>query len=559
MVCSVASPIKSKSDLHCRGNSPFFKLTAAYFASFRSGLPLSRLPQAFRDAALVTKELGVRYLWIDALCIIQGTDAAATEDFLREGTSMSHVYSRTSCNIVAMFGKSPHESLFTDRSTLPFDNGRLKTYHGRTGVLDDKLRIFESWPTDEIGIVPDDILNRDGVHCEVASRGWIMQELYLSPRALLYGRHQAHWVCNGLAACELWPNGNFSGLYQYPVLRRLNPDGIDAEMGPRNSSPDYDDPSSDYDILWPDIIHMYSELSLTFPRDRLVALSGVAKTFQRIMKSNYLAGHWESTLPLSLLWERKYRTTSAPSEYIAPSWSWASLNRAVMVSEHSPPYIIKSMSCLGQLLDRTVFTAGDDPMGAVEYGELSVHAPLFWSETLQGDIMPAMKNSSWPMVQETAMIQYLLDDEMAMSSVVRNLAFTLLGACHQTITSDMVPKALETRRLDLLGLLLLPEPEEPRVFKRIGLFKLTFVYAEGNSTDPEESIRAAYDELLRRHRETPLRTKPMFSGLKFQFGVSDLKKALDEMALTVVDQEYPKLFEVVAKDGAPTCQTFKLI
>jgi hypothetical protein len=36
-----------------------------------SGVEIDRPPQTLKDAVYVTRRLGIRYLWIDALCIIQ--------------------------------------------------------------------------------------------------------------------------------------------------------------------------------------------------------------------------------------------------------------------------------------------------------------------------------------------------------------------------------------------------------------------------------------------------------------------------------------------------------
>lgn len=38
----------------------------------QAGTPLSSMSKTFQDAVLITRRFGVRYLWIDSLCIIQG-------------------------------------------------------------------------------------------------------------------------------------------------------------------------------------------------------------------------------------------------------------------------------------------------------------------------------------------------------------------------------------------------------------------------------------------------------------------------------------------------------
>lgn len=75
------------------------------------------------------------------------------------------------------------------------------------------------------------------------------------------------------------------------------------------------------------IVQNYSRRSLTYRRDKLVALNGLAKHFQANGLQDYFAGSWKANIREIVFWKSTYgpecdlRTT----EYIAPSWSWASL------------------------------------------------------------------------------------------------------------------------------------------------------------------------------------------------------------------------------------------
>jgi hypothetical protein len=76
--------------------------------------------------------------------------------------------------------------------------------------------------------------------------------------------------------------------------------------------------------LWGKIIETYSKAQLTFRKDKLIALSGIAREIQHLLRSTYVAGLWSCHLPYSLLWAVKssgYRS----ADYLAPSWSWASV------------------------------------------------------------------------------------------------------------------------------------------------------------------------------------------------------------------------------------------
>jgi len=59
---------------HCWGSKPMLKLESHSLAAFRSRIPIEQ-SKTYSEAVFVARRLGVRYLWIDSLCIIQGTSA----------------------------------------------------------------------------------------------------------------------------------------------------------------------------------------------------------------------------------------------------------------------------------------------------------------------------------------------------------------------------------------------------------------------------------------------------------------------------------------------------
>lgn len=81
---------------HCWGTTRFLRLTDKTFKYLKAGFKAAELPRSFRDAVHITRELGIRYLWIDALCILQDS----TKDWHYEAASMK-VYENSYCNIAA--------------------------------------------------------------------------------------------------------------------------------------------------------------------------------------------------------------------------------------------------------------------------------------------------------------------------------------------------------------------------------------------------------------------------------------------------------------------------
>jgi hypothetical protein len=82
---------------HCWGGAKLPMLTRENVHSFETNIPLAELIPVFDDTMFVAAKLGVSYLWIDSLCIIQNDP----EDWDREARRMGDVYRGAVCNISA--------------------------------------------------------------------------------------------------------------------------------------------------------------------------------------------------------------------------------------------------------------------------------------------------------------------------------------------------------------------------------------------------------------------------------------------------------------------------
>jgi hypothetical protein len=79
---------------HCWGSAQTFVTTKSTLAARKSGINFGDLPKTFQDAIVVTRMLGVQYLCIDSLCILQGD----VEDWEREGSRMADIYQNSYLN-----------------------------------------------------------------------------------------------------------------------------------------------------------------------------------------------------------------------------------------------------------------------------------------------------------------------------------------------------------------------------------------------------------------------------------------------------------------------------
>jgi len=286
---------------HCWGGKAPVLLTPETYKEYTDvGLEVSSLSKTFRDAISVTQRLGTRFLWIDSLCIIQGSD----EDWKREAPLMNQVYQNTYCNIAALGAHDSTGGLFFERA---------ENFVEPTTI---SMR-FES------GLGSDwnfDLEDRDAFHIDLhqarlCQRGWVVQERILSPRILYFGRQQLFWECRECVRCETVCTATTRPL---PSYRITTMESFIAD--------------------WYQISSLYSKTKLSFSSDRMIAIAGVAKHFADLSGMSYVVGMWAQNLPRELVWFSTTpgvpvaRTLDAPpgeEPYIGSSWSWLSINSAV--------------------------------------------------------------------------------------------------------------------------------------------------------------------------------------------------------------------------------------
>lgn len=76
---------------------PPLRTLVSNYDDMKIGIPIPGLPKNFVQAMIVTRKLGLRYLWIDSLCIIQDSSS----DWKSEAATMHEVYKFAKVTIVA--------------------------------------------------------------------------------------------------------------------------------------------------------------------------------------------------------------------------------------------------------------------------------------------------------------------------------------------------------------------------------------------------------------------------------------------------------------------------
>lgn len=127
---------------YCWGTEKFMMLKTKNLADFLVRIPHEEAPKTFQDAIMVTRRLGVEYIWIDALCIIQ--DSPDNVDWSHASKSMCSVYSRSHINIAAPSAESVFDGIFTksDQYCAGFSARVTTTTNDREGPEYSCVRSF---------------------------------------------------------------------------------------------------------------------------------------------------------------------------------------------------------------------------------------------------------------------------------------------------------------------------------------------------------------------------------------------------------------------------------
>lgn len=150
-------------------------------------------------------------------------------------------------------------------------------------------------------------------------RGWIFQEQILAPRVLYFGVDQIAWEC-----CEnsLRQDGRFD---DHALMQFGNFPDFKVALGLSAIPSATKDVDSRSHSWWAKIVDEYTRRELTYGTDRLAALSGIAKAYERSTGKTYLAGNWKEELLSQLSWRRIGRASMTVSQN-QPSWSWVKMS-----------------------------------------------------------------------------------------------------------------------------------------------------------------------------------------------------------------------------------------
>lgn len=283
---------------YCWGPNPksIFKTESFNLQQNQLRIDFNDLNLLFRETITVLRSLAIPYLWIDALCIIQDSEA----DWKAEAARMAAVYSNAHLTISASMSTSP-DTVLVPPST--FDTSGYEA-SSRTGNL-------------HAGMVYT-------VTHGLSNRGWCLQERCLSRRIVHFGLHQMFWECPGCTDEEHvnWRKRKGRNELSAGNTLILGPTGfLEPPIAPVGAI-GLDQVGSPY-RRWYSIMNDYTQRSLTRESDRIPAMLGLIDVYMRGTGDRIIYGLCQGDLGYGLRWIRRNRARpDGPDAPGMPSWSW---------------------------------------------------------------------------------------------------------------------------------------------------------------------------------------------------------------------------------------------
>ncbi|KAF2768324.1 HET-domain-containing protein, partial [Teratosphaeria nubilosa] len=281
---------------HCWGSTVTLCTTTENVARHAVCMPFDNLPLTFRHAVSVTRLLGLTYLWIDSLCILQDSP----EDWQAECRRMEQIYENAAVVIAGPAAASSASGFYFSRPMSVIPPIRLP------GNEHDDLLVGLSRVSSASERIPP--TEKDSI---LTTRGWIVQERLLAQRVLYFGSHQFYMECDHTSHFESsWEAIDSRDDYTKGMVNCSR--GKMALM------------------RWYRTVEIYTACNITRATDRLPALAGLARRYAKLVQDTYLAGLWRNYVIHGLQW----CLHGGPSglrlgTHRGPSWSWASLDDPV--------------------------------------------------------------------------------------------------------------------------------------------------------------------------------------------------------------------------------------
>ena len=337
------------------------KTTTQTVGFHQRGIPNKALPPLFQEVAALARRVNVGYIWIDSLCIIQDSPKDREEEMME----MGRIFRGALVVVVAASARSPRDSLKGQPGqSNAWRTASLIRYEKRDLNVKFRKRPWEAHLyTDATDSTP------------TGERAWCFQERLLASRCLVFRDDEVVWECRSCCLCECggrqehFSAGDSSMVpMMKPYRQMLLPLAAREPFQRDGTLRHFADAEAAYSF-WETAVKNSSARALTFDFDRLPAISAVARTIAEATGDRYLAGLWRNDLLVGLGWVANgpENETRRHQEYIAPTWSWASLPVGAFYRRRRSRH---DCAFEASVLDARTALKGQNPFGPVSDGAI---------------------------------------------------------------------------------------------------------------------------------------------------------------------------------------------
>ncbi|EXJ53424.1 uncharacterized protein A1O5_13358 [Cladophialophora psammophila CBS 110553] len=266
----------------------------------KASIEFNDLPPLFQNVVDVARSLGIEYIWIDRLCIIQGDD----EDFHSQAAKMGEIYGNATLTIAAASATTENDRILVprDEKWWPFD---LNLDFDGIGSLNLRFRRrSHALDTEASG----------GDYGKMSTRAWIWQERLLAARTLFFTPTALRFECRCHSFWEGFCKGR-TGLSWSAQLDNIT------------------------HVAWTRLVEEYMGRDITRPYDRLPAMGAVMKRIEKSTGWSPFWGLWTNAVAESLVWKARAsgsRNCRMNPGHYAPTWSWASVDGPISYTSARP-------------------------------------------------------------------------------------------------------------------------------------------------------------------------------------------------------------------------------
>lgn len=285
-------------------------LTKSQKQHFMRAIRIGDLGQCIQDAIKVVRMVGIRYLWVDALCIVQDDE----EDKAAELSRMKDIFKNATFVLAAASSSSSNQGILEPKNVPD-------AFICKFPALVDGRPVnmtLHSITNYSAGGKHDQIANLDH---PLNTCAWTLQECVLARRLLIFSNFEVFWHCREIVDRPVLPSyfGSPKALIPWDrqkILERFAP---------------LVEPASQWLPVWFTLIDDYMGRKMARRSDCINALQGVIAEVEIETGDKFVFGLSTKYFLWSLLWHvpwlRDPRWLEASEEKCltlsAPSWSWA--------------------------------------------------------------------------------------------------------------------------------------------------------------------------------------------------------------------------------------------